>query len=316
MAIPSNSVGSNYNQVDVRQTRRLDTDQKIREATLTSSRELSPGVIQAHQNFYNKTVGDVEGVRDGSIGKCGQIDPSIWDKIFPGRNDDKRVEDATAPHLFDNKKAKDVRSDYQKTYREAKRERARAEREAEKLGPGEHTLSNGDKVTVSENPFTHKKTVTTTRPDGTSKTVSYDPKNPNSVDVKTTNPDGTSSELHQNGTQVSKSTTDAQGQTTKDSYHLDLENNPVKESSGPGKEDYTRVKANDDGSTDTRTEIYEENGEPVYEDKHEEPGWHFPHPPIQPQPWPPIFPNPWWRARNPEDDFDRHAMPGLEARAL
>ncbi|MBX3167289.1 MAG: hypothetical protein KF760_07745 [Candidatus Eremiobacteraeota bacterium] len=313
MAIPSNSVSSNYNQVDVRQTRRLDTDQKIREATLTSSQELSPGEIQAHQNFYNKTVGDVDGVRNGIIGDCAKIDPSIWDKIFPGRNDDKRVEDATAPHLFDNKKAKDVRSDYQKAYREAKRERARAEREVEKLGPGEHTLSNGDKVKVSENPFTGKKTVTTTRPDGTTKTVSYDPKNPNSVDVKTTNPDGTSSELHQKGTEVSKSTTDTQGKTTKDSYHLDLENNPVKETTGPGEDDYTKITANDDGSTDTRTEIYKEDGVPVYEDKHEKPGWLFPHPPIHPHP--PILPHPWWRARNPEDDFDRHSIPGLRAQA-
>ncbi len=315
MAISSNSIGSNYSQVDVGQTRRPDTEQKIREATLTSSRQLSPGQIQDHQNFYNKTVGDVGGVRNGIIGNCAQIDPSIWDKIFPGRTDDKRVEDATAPHLFDNQKAKEVRSDYQKAYREAKRERARAEREAEKLGPGEHTLSNGDKVTVSEDPCTHKKTVTTKRPDGTTKTVSYDPKNPNSVDVKTTNPDGTSSELHQNGTRVSKSNTDAQGQTTKESYHLDPEGNPVKETSGPGKEDYTKVTANDDGSTDTRTEIYEEDGEPVYEDKHEESGWHFPKPPIHPEPWSPILPCPWWRARNPQDDFDRQAVPGLTARA-
>lgn len=314
MAIPSNSVGSNYNQVDVRQARRLDTEQKIREATLTSSQQLSPTEIQSHQNFYNKTIGDMDGVRNGEIGGLGKVNPDIWDQIFPGRKDDKRVEDATAPHLFDNQKAKDVRSDYQKAYREAKRERARAEREAEKLGPGEHTLSNGDKVTVTENPFTHKKTVTTTRPDGTSKTVSFDPKNPNSVDVKTTNPDGTSSELHQNGTEVSKSKTDWQGKTTKESYHLDLFDNPVKETSGPGEDDYERVKANDDGSTDTRTEIYkEENGTPVYEDKHEEPGWHFPHPPFEPQP--PILPHPWWRARNPEDDFDRQSIRGLEARA-
>jgi hypothetical protein len=314
MAIPSNSIGSNYNQVDARPARRLDTEQKIREATLTSTQELSPTQVQAHQTFYNKTVEDVDGVRGGIIGGCGKLDPDIWDKIFPGRKDDKRVEDATAPHLFDNQKAKDVRSDYQKAYREAKRERARAERQAEKLGPGEHTLSNGDKVTVSENPFTHKKTVTTTSPDGTTKTVTFDPKNPNSVDVKTKNADGTSSELHQNGTEVSKSKTDWQGKTTKESYHLDPFDNPVKETTGPGEDDYERVKANDDGSTDTRTEIYkEENGEPVYEDKHEDPGWHFPRPPVFPHP--PILPTPWWRARNPQDDFDRQAIPGLEPRA-
>jgi len=310
MAIPGNSVGSNYNQPDVRQPRRLDTDQKVREATLTSAQQLSPADIQANQQFYNKTLDDVEGVRGGIIGNCGQIDPSIWDKIFPGRNDDKRVDDATAPHFFDNKKAGEVRSDYQKAYREAKRERARAEREVEKLGPGEHTLSNGDKVNVSENPFTHKKTVTTTKPDGTTKTVSYDPKNPNSVDVKTTNPDGTSSELHQNGTSVSKSKTDAEGKTVKDSFQLDPENQPVRETTGPGADDYTKVTANDDGSTDTRTEIYKEHGFPVYEDKHEDPGWHFPHPPVEPHPWPPILPHPWWRARN-DDGLDRETIPGL-----
>ena len=312
MTIAGNSVGSNYSQAEVRQSRRLDTDSKVREATLTSAQQLSPGDIQANQRFYNKTIDDVEGVRNGTIGNCIKIEPSIWDKIFPGRSDDKRVDDATAPHLFDNKKAGQVRSDYQQAYREAKRERARAEREVEKLGPGDHTLSNGDKVKVSEDPLTHKKTVTTTRPDGTTKTVSYDPKNPNSVDVKTTNPDGTSSELHQNGTSVSKSRTDAEGKTTKDSFSLDLENQPVRETTGPGKEDYTKTTANQDGSTDTRTEIYEEDGVPVYKDQHEEPGWHFPRPPVEPHPWPPIMPHPWWRARNGQDGLDRDSIPGLK----
>lgn len=318
MAISSNSVGSNYNQVDIRQPRRLDTEQKIKEATLTSAQQLSPGDVQAHQTFYNKTVDDVDGIRNGSVGKCDQLKPDIWDKIFPGRNDDKRVDDATAPHLFDNNKAEDLRSDYQKTYREAKRERARAEREAEKLGPGNHTLSNGDKVNVKEDPFTGKKTVTTTKPDGTTKTVSFDSKNPNSVDVKTTNPDGTTTELEQNGSSVSKSTTGADGKTTKDAYHVDLAGDPVRETSGPGEEDYQRTTAHDDGSTDTRTEIYEENGQPVYEDRHQPPGWHFPHPPHPPHPvdpfppFPPILPQPWWRARNADDGFDRGGIKGLQ----
>ncbi|MFN8610407.1 MAG: hypothetical protein U0931_22910 [Vulcanimicrobiota bacterium] len=310
MAISSNSIGSNYNQADIRQPRRLDTEQKIREATLTSAQQLSPSEVQAHQTFYNKAVDDVDGVRNGSVGQCIKMDPDVWDKLFPGRNDDKRVDDATAPRLFDNKGAQDLRSDYQRTYREAKRERARAEREAAKLGPGDHVLSNGDRVNVKEDPCTGKKTVTTTRPDGSTKTVTFDSNDPNSVDVRSTNPDGSSSELHQNGSSVSRSTTSTDGKTTTEDYSVNLNGDPVRVSRGPGKEDYQRTTAHDDGSTDTRTEIYEEDGQPVYEDRHQQPGWHFPNPPVDP--FPPIFPQPWWRTLNADDGFDRSSIKGLQ----
>ncbi|MBS2034257.1 hypothetical protein JST97_04675 [bacterium] len=309
MAISSNSVGSNYHQADIRQPRRLDTEQKIREATLTSAQQLSPAEVQAHQTFYNKAVDDVDGVRNGSVGNCIGMGPDVWDRLFPGRNDDKRVEDATAPHLFDNGQARDLRSEYQRTYREARRERARAEREAQKLGPGNHVLSNGDRVNVSEDPATGKKTVTTTKPDGTTKTVTFDSNKPNSVDVRTTSPDGTSTELHQDGTSVSRASTGVDGKTTSDAYSLDLNGNPVRETTGPGEEDYQRTTAREDGSTDTRTEIYEENGQPVYEDRRQPPGWHFPDPPVDP--FHPILPQPWWRARSADDDFDRGTIKGL-----
>ena len=103
--------------------------------------------------------------------------------------------------------------------------------------PSGGSSSGGGSSSDRDNSGSTGKVETTTKPDGTTKTVSYDPKNPNSVDVKTTNPDGTSSELHQKGTEVSKSTTDARGKTIKDSYSLDSENNPVKESTGPGEDD-------------------------------------------------------------------------------
>ena len=318
MAIHSNSVGSSAGQIQpqvTRQARAAQTEAKIQAATLTGADKLSPGEIKEHQQFYNKTIGDVDGIRGGRVGGCIKMDEGILDRLFPHRKDDKRVDDATAPHLFDNNQAEDLRGDYKKTYNEAKRERTRAERSAEKLGPGDHQLSNGDKVNVSIDKETGKKTVTTTKADGTTKTVSFDPKEPHSVDVTTEHPDGRREELHQDGTTVSKEKTDSCGRTTRDRFSLDKDGDPVRETSGPDKDDYTRTTANDDGSTDTRELIYrEDNGQPVYEDKHHKPGWEFPKPHPLPHPWPPfppILPHPWWRERQPEDRWHRNQIPDI-----
>lgn len=316
MAI-TNSVGGGGTPISgtaAGQTRRVDTQNKIQEATLSGTERLSSQDIQAHQQFYNKTVSDLDGIRGGLVGGCVNLDESVLDKLFPHRKDDKKVDEATSPNIFDNKGAEGLRADYKKAYNEAKRERARAERQAEKLGPGDHQLSNGDKVNVKIDEKTGRRTVTTTRPDGTVKTVSFDPKQPNSVDVTTRNPDGSTSKLRQQGTEVTREKTDVFGRHTEERFSLDEKGNPVRETSGPGEEDYTRVTANDDGSTDTRNEIYEENGQPVYEDTHQPPGWEFPKPHPCPPKWPPIgpiLPYPWWRERRPEDHWERDRIPDL-----
>ena len=316
---PGGQAGQIQNQI-ARQPRRVDTEAKIQAATLTGADQLSPGEIKEHQQFYNKTIGDVDNIRGGLVGGCIHLDDSILDKLFPHRKDDKRVDDATSPHIFDNHQAEEVRGDYKKAYNEAKRERTRAERQAEKLGPGTHQLSNGDKVNVSIDKETGKKTVTTTRPDGTRKTVSFDPNEPNTVDVSTRHPDGRREELHQDGTTVTREKTDFSGRSTSDRFSLDKEGDPVRETSGPGEDDYRKTTAHDSGSTDTRELIYrEDDGTPVYEDKHQSPGWEFPKPhpwpPIGgPHPWPPvgpILPFPWWRERQPDDRWDRNRIPDL-----
>ena len=289
--------GAGYDLQALRQNRATKLEARVQEATLAPTKELSSKDIKEHQGFYNNTVGDIDGIRGGggiAGGILGGLNSDWMDKMFPAEKSSREVDKATRNHIFDNKDAKGLREDYNKTHDEARRERAIAVREADKMGPGDHTLSNGDKVNVSVDKETGKKTVTTESPDGSTKTVTFDSKNPDSVNVSKTDSHGNTTTLDQQGTTVTKSESNMFGQTTSNEYSLDKKGNPVRETTGPGEDDYKKTTANGDGSTDTRNLIYkDENGKPVYEDKHEDPSWKCPDWP-KPQPFPPPFPHPHW----------------------
>lgn len=271
-----------------RSVRQTQLEAKVQEATLTSAQTLSPAEIQEHQNFYNTTVADVDAVRSGKVGNFASVDAAVAKRMFPFDGDMRTVGKATTPNPHDNKEAAEVKSEYNKDFKEARKERARAQREVDKMGPGHHKLSNGDEVDIKKDPKTGVETVTTKHGDGTTETVHFDEKNPDKVTVEKTAKDGTRETLEQDGTTVSKSKTDKDGKTVKDTFTIDDKGRAVRERTGPNSDDDLKTTVNPDGSTDDRKLIYkDENGHPVYEDKHHDPRVKV----VRPTPHPPVCPS-------------------------
>lgn len=251
-----NTTAHNIATGGARESRRPEVTSKVDSAKLDASTTLTAEQALQTAAYCNQAVDHVDKARS-----CADVD---FDKLFPHRNDDKKVDEATKPNPKDNEEAAEVRSEYKKAYREAKRERARAVRLVEKLGPGEHKLSNGDQVNIKVDKETGQKTVTTTKPDGTVKTVTFNDSDPQSVAVTTKHPDGSKESLTKNGTEVTKTKTDQDGNSIKTRFGLDEKGNPVKETSGPSDDDYKKVVANKDGSTKSRIKLFHEEGVDVY----------------------------------------------------
>lgn len=286
-------IGSAYDAQSLRATRQVDLTNRVQEATLTPEQALTPQEAAQHNGLLNGMVGDCDRLKSGDIGGIPNVTWGGLSQIFGDRQDCNRVHEATKPNWNDNGQAAEVRTEYRKAFAEAQRERTRASREAQKLGPGHHALSNGDQVDVATDPRTGRTTVKTTSQDGTVKTVSFEQKDPSSVEVTKQHPDGTTDSLSRHGTDVSRTHSDGEfGQTTRTDYHIDEQGRPVRERRGPNGDDYDRTTANPDGSSDDRQEIYvDDNGQPVYEDKHQDPRWEpIPLPPWH-DPWRP-FPHP------------------------
>lgn len=275
---------------DLREQRQAERAARIEEAPDLRAESLSDGELKAHMGLYNRTL--------GHTGLLGGISGGFdWSKIFKPIDDDQKIKDATRPNPRDNDEARDIKDEYSKACREAKRERAFACRLARKLGNGVHHLSNGDVVEVKKGKD-GQTTVTTRHPDGCTKTVTYDEGDPNKVTVRKTDQDGCEEVLTRNGTRISRRNRNGFGET-ETTYDVDRAGRPVRERRGPGRDDYERTRVNDDGSTDTRRLIYvDEDGENVYEDEHAEgrgKDWHETFTCRPPEPFPHPFPFPPFR---------------------
>lgn len=284
-----------------RAVRRAELDGRVEEATLSPVRTLAPGEVREHQAFSNGVIGDLDRIKIGTLGGLGGNFHILTD-LFETRAE-RRVREATTPDLRDNDQAREIKDEYRDAMAEAKRERAQASRQAQKLGPGHHLLENGDRVDVREDPRTGRTTVTTRRPDGSSKTVEYDRNDPDHVQVTRHSRDGGESTLEQDGTTVRRTESGRNGEGTSTTYRIDREGRPVRDTEGPGADNHEITTVNDDGSTDTRRMVYrDEDGEPVWKHKHRdsEGGFHIPHVPALDPP----MPHPW-----PEHDHDHDRFP-------
>lgn len=132
--------------------RRLDSGRKLQEARLDRAEFLSPGAIQQHQNYYNRTLAHIDELRSARH-------PSP-DSLFTLCEDDRVVERATTPQAQDGAEQAEIRAQYQRFYRSLQRELARGTHQRESLGSGQHRMAGGVRVEVCG------VEVTTLRPDG------------------------------------------------------------------------------------------------------------------------------------------------------
>ena len=306
MAINADGGGINRNNIRpadfqrARETRQANLDAKVADATQAPG-QLTTAQINQRQSAYNSALGDIDRLKgaDGQ-GVLGSIAPD-WVKAFPVPADWK-IQGATKPGFGDNAGAREIKQGYANANNEANRERTSAAQTARKLGPGDHTMDNGDKVKVATDPETGKTTVTTTRPDGSSKTVSYG-SNPDQVSVSRKDQYGREETIEKDGTRITQTEDKgifgafggALGGKETTTYDLDHNGNPVRTKQS-GQNNWEQTTVNNDGSTDTKKEIYKDDkGEPVYQTTHEDsavrgfphPGW----PPERPEPGRP-FPGP------------------------
>ena len=113
---------------------------------------LSPAQVQEHQDYYNRTVACIDGLRQARFGDL--------DRLLPPSPEVQAVDRATRPRAGDTPEQAELRAEYQRAYRSLRRELARASNQREALGPGEHRMGGAVRVQVSG------PEVTTIRPDG------------------------------------------------------------------------------------------------------------------------------------------------------
>lgn len=292
-----------------RDVRRSELDARVDRASVSLLERLDPEAIAKEQSAYNEILGGLDGLKgEGGL----RIPDQDWLKKlrFPGAS--AQVREATQPNPADNKKAQSLKQRYQSLHNEARMERSRAERLYKVLGKhgdGPHQLSNGDTVTFKRGE-NGDVTVTVTNKSGETKTTQYNECDPDKVKV-TRKQGGIAGHvagettLEMDGTKVTQTHDSPFGGRSQESYSLDKQGRPVQDLKkwppggggllggfSPFPSEHTRTTANDDGSTDTRTQVYIGPEGPVYFDHHEDPN------PII-RPWQPINPKPWdldgWR---------------------
>jgi len=240
----------------------------MRAELVERSRQAAPASLASesarHETlaFCNATLRDLDSLREPRYSP----DLSI---LFPRTPEEQELYQALLVRSWDNDTAREVKNEYRALLNGVKKDAALARKLVAKLGPGTHTLSNGDVVVISRDRSGNVR-VRTTRSDGSSQEVSYNEKSPQDVRVEERSAEGRSTVTERHGQTVSK--TEGRVET---SYSLDDQGCPVRERRGPGHDDFVKTTVNKDGSTDTRELLYYqdevEEGEDagVYEDTHE-----------------------------------------------
>lgn len=287
-SIGSNPRLGNLDLGAVRAQRQVNREVTVGEAADNMrARVLSPDEIAAHTALHAQALEGIDRLRGGFPG-------SSLPDIFNPPPEDKAVREATDPLESDNAQAEQIKREYRSSFNEARRERALASRQARQLGEGVHEMFNGDTVEVKTDRETGKTTVTTRRPDGSSKTVTFDKGDPSAVDVQSRDAHGREHSLSQRGEQiVRRDPNPFDGHIVERRYDLDDNGRPVRETRGPGLDDYERVRVGPDGSTETRRQTgVDADGNPIYDDIYEShKPWNLP---VNPGPRPfPIVPGPF-----------------------
>jgi hypothetical protein len=253
--------GTNFRECSVRsEALRADLVQRNRQVAPASL--ASESARQETLAFCNSTLRDLDSLRELRYSP----DLSI---LFPRTPEEQELYRALLVRSRDNDTAREVKNEYRALLNDIKKDAALARKLVAKLGPGTHTLSNGDVVVISRDRSGNVR-VRTTRSDGSSQDVAYNEDSPQDVRIRERSVDGQTTVTERHGQSVSR--TEGRVET---SYSLDDQGCPVRERRGPGHDDFVKTTVNEDGSTDTRELLYYqdevEEGEDagVYEDTHE-----------------------------------------------
>ena len=189
--------------------------ERIDAARLTPQAPVSLANVPALQQFYGQVLGQVEGVRNGQVGGCAQVDPALWDRLFDDPPECRQILDATAPNWLDNEQGRELRRDYRVLLRECRRERTRAVHQGGGVG------QQGCEWRADDPMFVRRETSTS---------------------------EGDSRVLELNGTRLRHRQSTA-GSVRIEDFRLDEKGNPVREVILPERGVPTRTTALPDGSS-------------------------------------------------------------------
>ncbi|MBN9415207.1 hypothetical protein ABS71_02400 [bacterium SCN 62-11] len=94
--------------------------ERLQQARLSPSEP--PLNLAGQVRFYDRAIGHLDRLRQGP-----ELTPEQWGRIFPSGEFEERLRRVTAPHFQDNSDAESTRAAVAASFREARRERARAE---------------------------------------------------------------------------------------------------------------------------------------------------------------------------------------------
>ncbi len=235
----------------------VERNRQVAPASLTSE-----AARQEALAFCDTALRDLDSLREARY-------PPDLSILFPRTPEEQELYRALLVRSADNDTAREIKKEYRALLNDIKKDAALARKLVSRLGPGTHTLSNGDVVVISRDRSGNVR-VRTTRADGSSQEVSYNESSPQDVRIRERSADGQTTVTERRGQTVSR--TEGRVET---SYSLDDQGRPVRERRGPGYDDFAKTTVNKDGSTDTRELVYYqdevEDGEDagVYEDTHE-----------------------------------------------
>jgi len=224
-----------------REVQRADLVEKARAAAQAEA--LSEAEIEELTAFCNSTLQDVDQLRKPKY-------PQDVSSCFPRSLEEIELRNKLRVRLQDNSTAREVKQGYSQLLNDLSGDSATARQMVDKMGPGTHTLSNGDVVEISRDDSGNLE-VFTRSPDGSSKKVFYNSENPKDVRVQNTSADHQMCETERKG-QTLTETRNFRETTT---YSME-EDRVVRVECGPALDDHTKTTVNPDGSTQTRELIY------------------------------------------------------------
>lgn len=252
-----NDINSYYNS-DVTRLGRAENVKSVSAEATMSIEGLSDVDRAKGIGFLNNSSDSISSMQEKKY-------PNNFLDIFKMGISNFKIANATAPRANDNEDAAEIKKEYKDLANEINKELAHAKNLVGKLGEGQHELTDKSGKKVADVNITKDKegniTVDISNVDGSKTKVSYNENKPNDCRVDKVDKEGNKVSMGKGDTTCEKTENGVL-----DRYSLGEKGSVVKETEGPGEDDYKKSVVNKDGSTDNYDMIYkDDNGEPVFE---------------------------------------------------
>ena len=252
-----NNIGGYYNN-NVNRSDRTENVKSVSAEAAVSIESLSDVDRTKGIGFLNNSSDSISSMTEKKY-------PNDLSNIFKMDVSNLLISRATAPRVNDNEDAAKIKKEYKDLANEINKDLAHAKSLVAKMGEGQHELTDKNGKKVADVNITKDKegniTVDISNVDGSKTKVTYNEKKPGDCRIDKVDKEGNKVSMGKGDTKCDKT---ENGVT--DSYSVGKDGGVVKETEGPGEDDFKKVVVNKDGSTDNYDMVYKDDkGEPIFE---------------------------------------------------